>query len=251
LNLNYNHISDQFDFRYLFKLSVLDIESNLITRIQSHDFFDLKNLRILNPNLNPINVIEPESFFAFGSVILKITLSMPNISLKNIHNLKDSLKPQMVRKFVHINYFAPTHIENRADIDCVKTLYFMRLKILYNFFNEHNDINDFLINCMNSSQVRNELDKLENSSNHLIEYSQDTPAFKKVNIIDSPKNLIIYLFISVTIVISIIFLIHRYVLKTLKTKNNQSEPKMEKSFESRSVLQSNTLDFIDIELLNE
>ncbi len=146
LNLNYNQISDQFDFKYLFKLSVLDIESNLITQIKSHDFLDLKNLKILNLNLNPINFLEPQCFVAFGSMILKITLSIPNISLENIYHIKDSLKSKMVRKFVHINYFAPTHIENRVDIDCVKTIYFMRLKILYNFFNEHNDINDFLIN---------------------------------------------------------------------------------------------------------
>jgi hypothetical protein len=54
--------------------------------------------------------------------------------------------------------------------------------------------------------------------------------------------LIIYLFISVSIVISIIFLIYRYVFRTHSDNSYRK---------SRSVLQSNTLDFIDIELLNE
>ena len=42
----------------------------------------------------------------------------------------------------------------------------MKFKILYNFLNEHIDVNDFLFNCMNLSELRNKLNYLEKSSNH-------------------------------------------------------------------------------------
>ena len=42
----------------------------------------------------------------------------------------------------------------------------MKYKILYNFLNEHNDINDFLFNCMNLTRLRMDLNYLENSSFH-------------------------------------------------------------------------------------
>jgi hypothetical protein len=104
---------------------------------------------------------------------------------------------------------------------------------------------------MNLSQVRNELDKLENSSNHLNQNFQDKQLFKKVNLNDSSKNMIIYLFISVSIVISIIFLTYRYVLNLLKAKTNINEPKIEESFESCTDPQSKGLDIISLGLLKE
>jgi len=42
----------------------------------------------------------------------------------------------------------------------------MKFKILYNFLYEHIDVNDFLSNCMNLYELRNNLNYLENSSNH-------------------------------------------------------------------------------------
>jgi hypothetical protein len=153
---------------------------------------------------------------------------MSNISIENIYSLKDSLKPQMVRKFVHINYYAPTHIENRVNLsqlDCVKTLYFMRFKILYNFFNEHIDINDFTVNCMNLSRVRNELDRIENSTVHL---NQSNQINQKIIIItrleDRFKNLIIFLFFIISIIILFWILFFKIILKYLKTKSYQSKP---------------------------
>ena len=206
----------------------------MIKTIRKHDFDGFNNIKILSLVSNKIDRIEPGSLDFFGSVILKLSLTMPNISNENIYSIKDSLKPRLVRKFFHINYFAPTHIENRVDVDCVKTLYFMRFKILYNFFNEHIDINDFTTNCMNLSKVRNELNFIENSSNHLENVTQ---LYKKNHLNDSSKIFIIYLFIFASFIISIIYLIFYYFLKQFKAKNSQNEQKHAEDIELNSDLQ--------------
>ena len=234
LNLASNKIDDQYKLTVLFNLTVLDLSSNLIKTIRKHDFDGFNNIKILSLVSNKIDRIEPGSLDFFGSVILKLSLTMPNISNENIYSIKDSLKPRLVRKFFHINYFAPTHIENRVDVDCVKTLYFMRFKILYNFFNEHIDINDFTTNCMNLSKVRNELNFIENSSNHLENVTQ---LYKKNHLNDSSKIFIIYLFIFASFIISIIYLIFYYFLKQFKAKNSQNEQKHAEDIELNSDLQ--------------
>ncbi len=126
------------------------------------DLRDLTNLEILDIKSNIIEIIESNALDSFGSRIKRLLLSMPNISNENIYSLKNSLKPNRVPN--HFKYYSATHIENRVNIDCSKTLYFMKFKILYNFLNEHIDIDDFLKNCMNLTQLRNNLNYLENST---------------------------------------------------------------------------------------
>ncbi len=228
LNLASNKLNSKSRFTVLSNLAVLDLNSNQIESIRKYDFDGLKNMKILDFKSNPIENIQPGSLDAFGSGIFKLSISMPNISIENIYSMKDSLKPQMVRKFVHIKYFAPAHIENRvklSDLNCVKTLYFMRFKILYNFFNEHIDINDFLSNCMNLSNIRQELDRIENSSIHLnISNQNNQQTIGITHLEDRLKNMIIFCFIFFSFFISISFLFVKIILKIFKTKNNQLEP---------------------------
>ena len=57
---------------------------------------------------------------------------MPNISNENIYSIKNSLKAKQIN--FKRRCYSVTYVENRVNIDCVKTLYFMKFKILYNFF---------------------------------------------------------------------------------------------------------------------
>ena len=170
LNLNKNkirilQISNQSIFGTIQNLIELHLESNPLSSIKRDDLKNLTKLMVLNIKSNTTQLIEPNSFDFFPN-INRLLISMPNISNENIYNIKDSLKARMVRKYVKWKYYSATHIENRIDINCSKTLHFMKLKILYNFLNEYIDINDFLLNCMNLSELRSSLNYLENSSVH-------------------------------------------------------------------------------------
>ena len=55
---------------------------------------------------------------------------------------------------MNINFYDSIFIENRFDVDCRKTFYFMRYKIFYNFLNDY-DTDNFLNDCKNASYLRN------------------------------------------------------------------------------------------------
>ena len=67
--------------------------------------------------------------------------------------LISSLKPKKTKSFASLNYYDPVYIENRVDIDCKKTLTFIKSKILYNFLYDF-DMNNFLLNCKDVSKLR-------------------------------------------------------------------------------------------------
>jgi Leucine-rich repeat (LRR) protein len=170
LSLNNNklktlQINNQSIFENLVNLNELHLEANQLNSIQSSYFLPLKRLEILNIKSDMTRIVEPNSFDSFPH-LRRLFISIPNISNENIFNIKNSLKPVVIRSYVLWKYYSVAHIENRVNIDCSKTLYFMKSKILYNFFNEHIDINDFLSNCMNLSEIRNKLNYLENSTLH-------------------------------------------------------------------------------------
>ena len=48
-------------------------------------------------------------------------------------NLKTSLKPILVKKYLNYEYYDSTYIENRIDIKCEKTFSLIKSKIFYNF----------------------------------------------------------------------------------------------------------------------
>ena len=78
---------------------------------------------------------------------------MKNISIENIKILKESFKPKVVKAVGNrLIYYSSIHIENRNDTNCLKVLFFIRNKILYNFLNEHIDSNSFIQNCFNISK---------------------------------------------------------------------------------------------------
>ena len=153
-------INNQSIFNTLIYLTELDLEANLIQSINENDFKLVINLKFLNLESNPIQTIDVNPFYSDGSLIYILKLTMLNISVANVNKLRDSFKPKMVKKFFHLKYYSPTHIENRKDIDCVKTLYFMRYKIFYNFFNEHIDIEEFLTHCTQTDSIRRKLNEI-------------------------------------------------------------------------------------------
>ena len=92
-----------------------------------------------------------------GTNLKTIKLSIDKLTIEDVCSLKESLKPVIIKSFAHISYYDPINIENRNDIDCTKTLIFLRSKIFYNFLNEHIDFNTLLHNCQNISKIKNEM----------------------------------------------------------------------------------------------
>jgi hypothetical protein len=130
-----------------------------------------------------------------------------------------------VRKFVNLKliYYSPVYIENRADIDCVKTLYLMEYKILYNFFNEHVDIDDFFRNCKDRSteDIKLRLRSIKNFSD--IQSNFDfTP---KKNIESNYISFWIIFSFSVITIISA-FLMHQIYQKLMKKRSSKYEYKI-------------------------
>ena len=75
------------------------------------------------------------------------------LNIQNSNILKETVNPKVVKEVGNIlTYYSPTHIENRNDTNCLKVLFFIRNKILYNFLNEHIDSNSFIQNCFNISK---------------------------------------------------------------------------------------------------
>ncbi len=84
-----------------------------------------------------------------------------------IHLLKDKLKPNFVYNHWIYDYYDSIYIENRQDIDCFKMLFLIRFKIYYNFINDNYDVNDITSNCMNLRQVRDTLDRFNDTIHHI------------------------------------------------------------------------------------
>ena len=78
---------------------------------------------------------------------------MENISIETVKTLLELLNPKVVKSVGNIlRYYSSIHIENRNDTNCLKVLFFIRNKILYNFLNEHIDSLSFIQNCFNISK---------------------------------------------------------------------------------------------------
>ena len=124
----------------------MNLKFNLINSIKREHFNGLINLEKLNLKSNPIKTID-----SFNSNISFLSFSMENISIENIKILKELLSnPKVVKTVGNIlRYYSPIHIENRNDTNCLKVLFFIRNKILYNFLNEHIDSLNFIQNCFN------------------------------------------------------------------------------------------------------
>ena len=134
-------------FYNLNKLMILELESNLLTSLNRSDFKGLINLSRLNLKSNSINFIESNAFEEIKENIYFIELSLPNITFDQKCDLKKTFQFNWTRKFAHIKYYRPVHIDNRVDNSCENIIEFFRVKILYNFFNEHIDSVSFFQNC--------------------------------------------------------------------------------------------------------
>ncbi len=125
---------------------------------------------------------------------------MPNITFEQKCDLKRTFQSNWIRKFVHIRYFEPVHIDNRVDKSCENIIEFFRVKILYNFFNEHIDSVSFFENC----------DRLGRNG---------TIKFKECSSINnrqqSEEELIIFniiKFLIILLIISFLFVIYFFIL---------------------------------------
>jgi len=225
LNLNANKIKDlqvnnHSIFSNLPNLVELHLQSNLIISIKSGDLNILTKLEILNIKSNGIQVIEPSSLDYFGSNIKRLLITMPNISNENIYSIKNSLKAKTVRKYLHWKYYSATYVENRNDSFkvCVKQLFLMKSKILYNFLNEHIDIQTFLSNCMNLTQLRNDLNYFENSSLHQIEENYFQFYLRDYLQKSSTPMIVLYISIGLFTIFLVALMIFKDIVKNKKNK---------------------------------
>jgi Leucine-rich repeat (LRR) protein len=135
-------------------LSELFLDNNQIDQIIDYSFDGLIHLHVLNLENNSIKFISSKGFY--NSNMKKLVLSISNLSIENIKNLKNSLNPKKIRHYYCYNFYDSIYIENRIDLDCRKTYYLMKQKLFLNYFNEHIDsvriLNDS--NC-NTSQIQN------------------------------------------------------------------------------------------------
>ena len=235
LNLNNNSLdtSQVNNQSFLLKLSSLiqlEFAFNQISSITKYDLIGLNRLEILNLKSNQTFQIEANSFDSFDSRLRRLYLSMANISNENIYNIKNSLRPKIVKKYYRWQYILPTHIENRIDIDCSKTLFFMRSYLLYNFLNEYIDIEDFFTNCMNLTKLRNDLNKLEESFKH--KNSIEIESHSKLLSRESGLKIYAY-YILGCVCVSLIYFVSKYLIK-YKIKSVASQ---------RQALENNFIEF--------
>ena len=144
INLDKNKIKKLSENIFNGLTKFLSLENN-----ELETFIHLKSFEKLNLKSNPIKTID-----SFNSNISFLSFSMENISIENIKILKELLSnPKVVKTVGNIlRYYSPIHIENRNDTNCLKVLFFIRNKILYNFLNEHIDSLSFIQNCFNISK---------------------------------------------------------------------------------------------------
>jgi Leucine-rich repeat (LRR) protein len=216
LNLNNNslntfQVNNQSYLINMSSLVQLGLAFNRIRSIVKTDLIGLTHLEILDlkSNENESIQIEANSFDSFSSSLHRLYLEMRNISLENIYNIRNSFKPKMVKKYSRREYFLPVHIENRVDIECSRTLLFMRSKLLYNFLNEYIDVDDFLINCMNLTKLRNDLNSLEKSLSHINSIQLESYS-KHVN---EPDDKIYAYYILACVVIALIYFLWKCFIK--------------------------------------
>ncbi len=153
LNLKNNLIEtiEQYSFYSNILLKSLDLSNNKIFKIEANYFNGLNSLWSLNLLNNSLVIIDKLGFN--NTHCKKIFISLSNISVENMLNLKQSLKSILVKKYLNYEYYDSTYIENRIDIKCEKTFSLIKSKIFYNFLFEYDMIN-FLNDCKYNSQFK-------------------------------------------------------------------------------------------------
>jgi len=165
LQLENNELKEIQNFNIFQNLSILNLKSNNITKIDSNIFNGLLKLKLINLINNPINKIDTNGFN--NSNFKEIRLSISNMSLEMLQILNNSLNPNLAYKSWIYEYYDSIYIENRVNIDCFKLFYLIKYKVYYNFINDNVDINDVITSdCLNLTQVRNNLNRFNDSFKH-------------------------------------------------------------------------------------
>ncbi len=171
-------------------------------------------------------VVKIDSNAFNNSNFKQIKIHIDNISIQIMHILNNSLEPIMIKHNKYYEFYETIYIENRIDINCEKTLWFMKNDIYYNFFFEHTDVNSFLNDCKNKSKL--ELREL------FEKYDQLNETKKTNNILNNndSKTYEIYILIAFTIILFFLTFIFiydsRYLFKKYKPKDELKSKDSEK-----------------------
>ena len=144
----------------------------------------------MNLTNNPIYKINLNSFN--NSNIQRIILTMSNISISNIESLINSLKVVLLKHYYGTNIYDTIYIENRVDLDCENTLWFMRHNLMYNYFNEHFDALYFTENCNNITKLQISFKRFNKTQDNPIEIKKESLFY------------IIFIFIFILIVFALL-----------------------------------------------
>ncbi len=176
LNLKSNRIKsiESYSFETNIYLSKLDISLNNLTEIENNTFNSLNYLTFyLNLSQNSIININLNSFN--NSNIQRIILKMDNLAISNIESLTNSLKVILIKHYYATDIYDTIYIENRIDLDCEKTLWFMRHKLMYNYFNEHFDALYFSENCNNKTKLEISLKRYKKLQESIVDLNEKLP----------------------------------------------------------------------------
>lgn len=133
-----------------------DLGNNSIKELNFNDFIGLNNLQYLNLKFN--NILKINSTNRLNVLKIKqVEFSITDLSFGDICRLKNSFKAEKIRTFANIEYFSPIYIENRINIDWVKTIILFKSRMIYNFINENFDVVDFFKTCNNIEEMREKI----------------------------------------------------------------------------------------------
>ena len=137
LNLTNNRLKniDFLNFSFHPLINFLDLSQNFIENITKHQFEVLDSLKKIDISRNPIQSIKNLKFNS--SVLKEIRVSISNLELEAIDDLRRSVKPQIEKNLQGLNmvYLKSIFIEDDDyPLNCSTTLLFLRENILFNLY---------------------------------------------------------------------------------------------------------------------
>lgn len=146
LSNNYLETFEKSTFSGLFKLEILNLANNNLKLIDKELFFQLNRLHTINISLN-VNLILKNDTFIHLKYIKYIYLDFENVN-KSYYEIIQSLKLRFVKEVLKSKYFESIRVFylEKNLIDCVKTVYFLRNKILLNM-EDNKDFEFIFLKC--------------------------------------------------------------------------------------------------------
>jgi hypothetical protein len=151
VNLTNNRLKsiDFINFSFHPFIKLLDLSQNFIENITNHQFEVLDSLKKIDISRNPIQSFKN---IEFPSTVLKeIRVSISNLDLEAIDELRRSVKPQVEKHLRGLNmvYLKSIFIEDDDyPLNCSTTLLFLRENVLFNLYSFDEQIHFYQI-CSN------------------------------------------------------------------------------------------------------